>query len=191
MAPPGDTRRVVRKLALLAFLTALAAVASTSTAFGARTSIVAPASSCPQVRLDAAAQAQEEAMLCLTNYARDQVGLSALEAAPQLDESAADKGADVLACNSFSHTACGREFTYWMRATGYLSTECWRAGENLAWGANEYGTVASIFRAWLRSPTHRANILGDYAQIGINLQVGPLNGRKNVHVWTQHFGLQC
>lgn len=130
-------------------------------------------------------------MLCLTNYARAQVGEAALEEAPQLEESAADKGADVLACDSFSHTACGREFTYWMKATGYLSVECWRAGENLAWGANEYGSVASIFRAWLRSPTHRANVLGDYAQVGINLQIGPLNGRKNVHVWTQHFGTQC
>lgn len=191
MAPPGDTGWVVRKLALFAFVTAVVAIASTSTAFGAGASIVAPTSSCPQVRLDAGAQAQEEAMLCLTNYARDKVGLGPLEATPQLDESAADKGADVIACNSFSHTACGREFTYWMQATGYLSTECWRAGENLAWGANEYGTVSSIFRAWLRSPTHRANILGDYAQIGINLQVGSLQGRKNVHVWTQHFGLHC
>lgn len=191
MRPPGDTRRVVRKPVLFAFLTALVALACAGTASAARTSIVAPASSCPQVSLDAGAQAQKEAMLCLTNYAREKVGLGPLEASPQLEESAADKGADVLACNSFSHTACGREFTYWMQATGYLSTECWRVGENLAWGASEYGAVTSIFRAWLRSPTHRANILGDYAQIGINLQIGPLNGRKNVHVWTQHFGLQC
>jgi len=191
MGPPGDTCRVVRKLAFFAFVASAATIACTSTAFAAGASIVAPASSCPQVRLDAAAQAQEEAMLCLTDYARDKVGLGPLEATPQLEESAADKGADVLACNSFSHTACGREFTFWMRETGYLSTECWRAGENLAWGAGEYGTVASIFRAWLRSPTHRANVLGDYSQIGINLQVGSLNGRKNVHVWTQHFGLHC
>lgn len=191
MARPGDTRRVVQKFALLVFLTSVVALASATTAFGARTSIVAPASTCPQVKLDAAPQAQEEAMLCLTNYAREQVGEGPLEATPQLEESAADKGADILSCNSFSHTACGREFTYWMRATGYLSTECWRAGENLAWGAGEYGTVSSIFRAWLRSPTHRANVLGDYSQIGINLQTGSLNGRKGVHVWTQHFGLHC
>lgn len=182
---------MVRKLALLACLTSVVALASTATAFGARASIVAPASTCPQTRLDAAPAAQEQAMLCLTNYARAQVGEAALEAAPQLEESAADKGADVLACDSFSHTACGREFTYWMKATGYLSVECWRAGENLAWGADEYGSVASIFRAWLRSPTHRANVLGDYAQVGINLQIGSLDGRRNVHVWTSHFGTQC
>lgn len=191
MPPPGDTGRVLRKLAILAFLTSVAALASAPTAFGARASLVAPTSACPQTKLDAAPQAQQEAMLCLTNYARERVGEAALEATPQLEESAADKGADVLACDSFSHTACGREFTYWMKATGYLSVECWRAGENLAWGASEYGSVASIFRAWLRSPTHRANLLGDYAQVGINLQIGPLDGRKNVHVWTQHFGTHC
>jgi uncharacterized protein YkwD len=191
MASPGDTRRVIRKLALFAFVTSVVAIASNSTAFAARASIVAPTSACPPSRLDAPPAAQEEAMLCLTNYARAQVGEGPLEETPQLEESAADKGADVLACDSFSHTACGREFTYWMKATGYLSVECWRAGENLAWGANEYGSVASIFRAWLRSPTHRANVLGDYSQIGIDLQVGELNGRRGVHVWTQHFGMHC
>lgn len=191
MGPPGDIRRVPRKLTLSASLAIAIALAFASTAFGARASIVAPASACPQTRLDAAPAAQEQAMLCLTNYARAQVGEAALEEAPQLEESAADKGADVLACDSFSHTACGREFTYWMRASGYLSVACWRAGENLAWGANEYGSVSSIFRAWLRSPTHRANVLGDYSQVGINLQIGALNGRNNVHVWTSHFGTQC
>lgn len=191
MGRPGDTCRVVRKLALLAFVTCLVMIASSSTALAARASIVAPAAACPQVKLDAPPTAQEEAMLCLTNYARTQIGEAPLEAAPQLEESAADKAADVISCDSFSHTACGREFTYWMRATGYLSAECWRAGENLAWGAGEYGTVTSIFRAWLRSPTHRANVLGDFAQIGIDVQIGTLDGRRGVHVWAQHFGTHC
>lgn len=130
-------------------------------------------------------------MLCLTNFARAEAGATQLEETPELDESAADKSNDILECDSFSHSACGREFTYWMRATGYISAECWRAGENLAWGAGDYGTVTSIFRAWLRSPTHRANLLGDYTQIGIDLRVGKLEGSRGVHVWTQHFGLHC
>ena len=127
-------------------------------------------------------------MLCLTNYARAQIGATQLEETPELEQSAADKAGDILRCDSFSHYACGREFTYWMKATGYLSAECWRAGENLAWGAGEYGTVTSIFRAWLRSPAHRANLLGEYTQIGINLKVGELEGTRGVHIWTQHFG---
>lgn len=191
MAPPGDTGRVVRKLALLTAVASVALLGSVAAASAAGPNLVAPASTCPQSKLDAPAEAQEQAMLCLTNYARAQIGATQLEETPELEQSAADKAGDILSCDSFSHYACGREFTYWMKATGYLSAECWRAGENLAWGAGEYGTVASIFRAWLRSPAHRANLLGEYTQIGINLKVGELEGTRGVHVWTQHFGLHC
>jgi uncharacterized protein YkwD len=191
MRPPGDTGEVARKLALLAVIALAAVLGSAALASAATTSLVAPASVCPQSKLDAPAEAQEQAMLCLTNYARSQTGMTQLEATAELEESAADKSGDILRCDSFSHYACGREFTYWMRETGYLSAECWRAGENLAWGANEYGTVTSIFRAWLRSPEHRANLLGEYTQIGINLKVGRLEGTRGVHVWTQHFGQHC
>ncbi len=59
-----------------------------------------------------------------------------------------------------------------MRETGYIAASCWRAGENLAWGVGEEGTVRAIFRAWMRSPLHRRNILGGYSQIGIGVEVG-------------------
>lgn len=191
MPPPGDTGEVVRKLALFAFVALAAVLGFAALASAATTSLVAPSSVCPQSKLDAPVEAQEQAMLCLTNYARAQAGAAQLEATAELEESAADKSDDILRCDSFSHYACGREFTYWMRQTGYLSAACWRAGENLAWGAGDYGTVTSIFRAWLRSPEHRANLLGEYTQIGINLRVGKLEGSRGVHVWTQHFGLHC
>ncbi len=181
---------MARKLIpLLAIAAALVwAVPSASAAGGA---LVAPPAVCSQPPLGAGAGAQEEAMVCFTNYARTKVGLGALEATPQLAESAAAKAGDILACDSFSHYACGREFTYWMHQDGYLSTTCWRAGENLAYGVGEYGTVASIFRAWLRSPEHRANILGDFSQVGIDLSVGSLEGDSGVHVWAAHFGSHC
>lgn len=191
MRPRGDTGEVARKLALFTFLALAALLGFAAFASAATAGLVAPASACPQSKLDAPLEAQEQAMLCLTNYARAQAGLTQLEPAAQLEESAADKSADILQCDSFSHSACGREFTYWIRATGYLSAECWHAGENLAWGAGEYGTVSSIFRAWLRSPEHRENLLGNYTQIGIDLRVGKLEGSRGVHVWTQHFGLHC
>ncbi len=72
-----------------------------------------------------------------------------------------------------------------------MSAECWRVGENLAWGVEEEGTVGSIFRAWMRSPAHRANILGDFEETGIDLRVGQLGGLTGVHLWTQHFGSHC
>jgi uncharacterized protein YkwD len=182
---------VARKLALLTLVVSVAALGAAPAAVAAGSSLVAPASVCPQIGLDAPAEAQEQAMLCLTNFARAQVGATQLEETAELEESAADKSDDILRCDDFSHYACGREFTYWMKATGYLSAQCWRAGENLAWGVDEYGTVISIFRAWLRSPTHRANLLGEYTQIGIDLKTGNLDGQRDVHVWTQHFGSHC
>ncbi len=51
--------------------------------------------------------------------------------------------------------------------------------------------MRSIFRAWIHSPEHRANILGHYTQIGVGLRVGDLGGDREVHVWTQHFGSHC
>jgi uncharacterized protein YkwD len=183
-------RRRSSPLAALAItLLALAGAAAPGTAAAG---MIAPAGACPDQESRAApAAVQEQAMLCMTNFARAQVGEGALEDTATLRESAADKVGDVLGCESFSHTACGREFTYWMRATGYLSAQCWRVGENLAWGAGEYGTVRSIFRALMRSPEHRANILGDFSQVGIDLQTGPLNGSPRAGVWAQHFGSHC
>lgn len=158
----------------------------------AHASLVAPPSACPnQLNAAAPATAQERTMRCLTDFARARAGLSALADSAPLDLSAEDKGSDVLRCDSFSHTACGREFTYWMREAGYMSEACWRVGENLAWGVGAYGTVRSIFQAWLRSPEHRQNILGDYEALGLSRQVGVLEGRANTVVWTAHFGSHC
>ena len=130
-------------------------------------------------------------MRCMTGFARTQAGLADLNDSSQLDLSAQEKAADVLRCNSFSHSACGREFTFWIRQDGYISESCWHVGENLAWGAGTYGTVRSIFRAWMRSPSHRHNILGDYEDLGLSLRVGELDGRTGTDVWTAHFGSHC
>ena len=158
----------------------------------ASSTLIAPQAACPnQDDLVAPATAQEAAMRCMTNFARERLGLAPLADAPELDLSASAKAGDLLACDSFSHTACGRDFTYWMRETGYISETCWHAGENLAWGAGEYGAVRSIFQAWMRSPTHRRNLLGDYRQLGVSLRVGDLEGQAGTRVWAQHFGSHC
>lgn len=180
-----------RKLALILTVASMV-VAAPTTASAAAGALVAPPAACPsQTRLDAPARVQEAAMLCMTDFARGRAGESELMEAAELDLSADDKSGDILSCDSFSHSACGREFTYWMRQTGYLTSPCWRAGENLAWGTGAYGTVRSIFRAWMLSPDHRANILGDFDQIGIDLKIGTLDGQPGTRVWTQHFGSHC
>lgn len=185
---------MLRKLSLLLVVTSLAGLGIASSAAGEGPGrLIAPASLCPgQGKPTASAEAQEATMRCMTDFARVQTGLARLAATPQLEQSAGDKADDILRCDSFSHDACGRDFTYWMRQTGYISSaSCWRAGENLAWGTGGYGTVRAIFRAWMNSPGHRENILGDFDQIGISLRIGSLAGQTETHVWTQHFGTQC
>lgn len=167
--------------AVLGLLAALPASASAG--------LVAPLGACPESgSASATAAAQEQGMLCLVNYARTESGEQPLSDNGSLTESASDKSRDVLECDSFSHTACGREFTYWIRATGYISSPCWHVGENLAWGTGEYGSVRSIFRAWMRSTEHRENILGDYAETGIDVRTGTLGGIAGTRIWAEHFG---
>ncbi|HEX6666453.1 MAG TPA: CAP domain-containing protein [Solirubrobacterales bacterium] len=157
-----------------------------------KSALVAPAVTCPgQTGLDAPVAAQEEAMRCMTNFARAGSGLPPFSDSALLDGSAAAKAGDVLECDDFSHFACGREFTYWIQQGGYFGESCWRAGENLAWGAGEFGTVRSIFEAWMASPAHRANIVGKYTEMGIALELGDLEGHRGAHVWAVHFGSHC
>ncbi len=176
-------------LALLASLLVLAAGAGVA---GASGKLIAPPAACPgQTKLEASAASQERAMLCLVNHARVKAGLARLAKSPELDNSARKKSRDILRCDSFSHFACGREFSYWIRASGYLQTECWRAGENLAYGTGSLSTVRAVFRGWMGSPDHRANILGDFSQTGLELITGTLDGFAGTRIWTEHFGSHC
>jgi uncharacterized protein YkwD len=184
---------MARKIALLIAVVALLTAFFVGSAQARRLStLIAPPSVCAnQNDRGDAPVVQERAMHCMTNYARKQMGLRPLGDASGLDRSAADKNHDIIRCDDFSHYACGRDFTYWMSRVGYLSARCWRAGENIAWGTGDLGTVRSIFVAWIHSPEHRANILGRYSQIGIALEVGRLHGSNKAAVWTQDFGSHC
>jgi uncharacterized protein YkwD len=152
----------------------------------------ADGSGCPSADdLNAPSAAQEKAMLCLTNQARRRRGLGKLGDIAKLNRAASHKSGDILRCDSFSHEACGRDFTFWMQRVGYIPAPCWRAGENIAWGTGSHGTVRAIFNSWMHSSGHRENILGSYGQVGIALRVGGLGGHGSAHVWTQEFGLRC
>jgi uncharacterized protein YkwD len=156
-----------------------------------RSPLIAPPSACPgQSRLAAPAPAQEETMRCMTNFARGMAGLKPLRDNDPLYASSGEKAEDILRCDSFSHFACGRDFYFWIQESGYMTGSC-MIGENIAFGEAAYGAVGSIFRAWMRSPTHRENILSDFDDLGVSLRVGTLDGRSGVRVWVQHFGGGC
>ena len=50
-----------------------------------------------------------------------------------------------------------------------------RVGENIAYN---YLTAESAFSAWMNSPSHKANIEGDYTHFGVSVTTDPETGRK-------------
>jgi uncharacterized protein YkwD len=155
--------------------------------------LIAPGSACPgQSDLEAPFPAQEMTMRCMTNYARKASGLKPLSFSPPFSKAANRKAADMIRCDEFSHEACGRPFTYWMRQTGFLKGNCWEAGENIAFGGGPLGSVRKVFVAWMNSPGHRENILGEYEVLAVGLRVGTLEESIGAHVWVQEFAsLAC
>jgi uncharacterized protein YkwD len=181
-------RRAAFILVALALLASVGAAPAAARPLG---SLIAPGSACPgQTDLGAPVVSQVKAMRCMTNYAREASGLDPFDDARALDRAARAKSADILRCGEFSHEACGREFTYWMARFGYLPGAC-GAAENIAWGSGPLATVRKVFSGWVHSPGHLENILGDYDDLGIGFRVGPIDGVRAAHVWTQDFGARC
>lgn len=130
-------------------------------------------------------------MACMTNYARQLSGLKRYRVKRKLDRSASSKAADMLRCGAFSHTACKRPFDWWIKKK-YIRGRCYWAGENIAWGSQGVGGVRDIFKAWMKSPGHRAAILNrKYTDLGIGFRTGQFQGRSEARVWVQHFGRLC
>jgi uncharacterized protein YkwD len=156
--------------------------------------LIAPEPDCPGQSDESLSVASQEATMgCMINFARRAAGEAGLAGVAPLNESTADKASDIVVCGEFSHTACGRPFTYWLEQDGYLQPgECQQAGENLAWGTGELGTVRSILSAWVNSPEHLANMLtAAYGEFGVSMEVGQLDGYPDAHVWVTHFGSHC
>jgi uncharacterized protein YkwD len=184
----GAVKRSAAVAVLLAILVTLSSAPAARAGGDGR--LIAPASACPsQANPDSALATQEQAMLCLANFARRGRGLPELASSRPLNRAADHKSKDILRCDSFSHEACGRPFAYWMERFG--SGKACASAENIAWGTGRLGSVRSIFSGWMHSSGHRENILGPYDQIGIGLRVGDLEGNSGAHVWTQDFASHC
>lgn len=183
------------RLPFLAVPTLLAALAfaAPAAASGPWDRLLAPAGSCgAQTDRSASGGAQERAMRCMVNFARRAQGVKPLlDRSGRMMRSADRKAADILRCGAFSHTACGRPFTYQLRATGYAAG-CYGAGENIAWGSGSLGTVRAIMRGWLGSDGHRQNLLDPrFRDHGVALRTGTLGGQAHAAVWVHQLGFRC
>jgi uncharacterized protein YkwD len=157
-------------------------------------SLIAPQGRCAgeQIASTAFRDRATRAVVCLVNYARRQIGRPGYDIDRGLNRSASLKAGDILRCDAFSHSACGRPFTWWIDRRYVEDARCWRAAENIAWATYDLGSARMVFKAWMRSPGHRSAILSrQYEEIGIGFRIGELRGRDAVRVWVQHFGEIC
>lgn len=119
----------------------------------------------------------------LTNGSREEEGLSPLRENPLLSSAARLKAEDMAARGYFSHTSPdGLSPWHWFSLVGY---EYRAAGENLA---VHFESDENVLSAWMKSPSHRANILNDaFTEVGIAAAEGEFEGRKTTFV-VQLFG---
>lgn len=111
------------------------------------------------------------------NQARSQAGCGPLKYNSLLEHSAQPYAEDMSEYHYMSHVSrTGETFDVRIWATGYGGN---RIGENLGEG---FSTATAVFSAWMKSPSHRENILNcKFAQIGVGY--APSGG-----YWVQHFG---
>lgn len=119
----------------------------------------------------------------LANGDRKQNGLQDLAINPMLTVAAQLKADDMARKGYFSHTSPeGVTPWFWFQEAGYRFTF---AGENLA---VRFSDSADVNQAWMNSPTHRANILGQqFTEIGIATAEGSYQGQSVIFV-VQEFG---
>jgi uncharacterized protein YkwD len=123
------------------------------------------------------------------NAVRAQHGLSQLHRARALDASALMKAEAIRSCGQFSHTPCGMPVTRTFQRTGYFHGRV-RVGENLYFGTGSLGSSGSAVASWLRSPPHRANLLGHWRDTGIGIVHAPsLFGYGDVWLFVMQFGV--
>lgn len=118
----------------------------------------------------------------LTNSERQKLGLAPLKLNSGLSESARRKAEDMFQNDYWSHTSpTGTTPWDFFKAVGYHYSI---AGENLA---KDFYDTESMIKAWMKSPTHRANIVNNkYQEIGIGVVNGILGGLKTTLV-VEHF----
>ncbi len=118
------------------------------------------------------------ALVAYTNDARTSESLPALTRNSNLDAAAQLKAQDMVEKGYFAHYAPdGTAPWHWIDAAGYKYGS---AGENLA---IDFFDSKDVVDAWMKSPTHRANIVKQkYTEIGMAVAEGQFNNRQTIFV---------
>lgn len=124
-----------------------------------------------------------EKLLFLINEERTKANLEPLRLSPELTQAAQEKAADMFNKNYWAHISpTGTTPWEFITGSGYQYIY---AGENLA---KSFDTTDQVVAAWMKSPTHRTNILKkEYTEIGFAVLNGQLTGEETTLV-VQEFG---
>lgn len=145
--------------------------------------IIGVASSCTFVLTAFAAGMVPDDVIALANNSRTKAALAPLSENAKLSEAAKSKANDMIKNDYFAHTSPkGVEPWYWIKQAGYQYKA---AGENLA---INYTDAKEQHEAWMKSETHRANILNTrYQEIGVAVVKGKIDGKEST-VTVEMFG---
>ncbi len=132
-------------------------------------------------------------MLCLVNRARERFGLPRLRSNRDLRRSAIGHSNDMVRHHHFSHSGSrGSTLLGRVGRTGYLTgAGFYFVGENIGGGpGRRYGSAIQVFRSWMHSPPHRANILDRrFRDAGVGVSRGfPYGGGPRAATYTLDFG---
>ncbi len=192
------TQNALKRLTFPVAAVALIAALLLTAPLGAEGALAHPDTRCARANgapNEATLQYLRNSVLCLVNRARERFGLQPLHANADLRRSATGHSNDMVANDYFSHygpdgsTPSGRvaRSGYLVRSGAYL------LGENIGFGMGRtYGSPLAIFRAWMHSPPHRANILDPrFRDFGIGVAHGfPGAGGADAATYTLDFGFR-
>lgn len=122
-------------------------------------------------------------IISLTNAKRAQNGLPPLSSNGKLAAAASAKAASMEAEDYWAHNSpSGKTPWFFISGAGYRYVY---AGENLA---RDFADAGSVVDAWMKSPSHKDNILDkNFKEIGVAVTSGKLGGKDGILV-VQMFG---
>ncbi len=123
------------------------------------------------------------ALLAENNASREANGLPGYTLNSQLNNSAQAKAQNMADSNYWAHVAPdGTQPWYFFEAAGYTYQG---AGENLAYG---FDTSFAVNQGWMNSPGHKANILGNYEDVGFGFVNAPNYQGGEYTIVVAHYG---
>jgi len=112
----------------------------------------------------------ESKLVTLINNYRQSIGLNTLEVINHISYKSEEHNEYMIENKVVNHDYFQQRSDNLMEVLGAE-----RVGENVAYN---YLTAESVLNAWLNSPSHKANIEGDFTHFGVSVTTDPETGRK-------------